>query len=103
MTNDTINTQIAKQFIKLEQVEAVLLAGSRTANTTDRHSDYDFYIYTSEDIDPSVREGIAAGYASSLERVASSTTPPIRALAITRTNPRKLTARMASRPTPSEP
>lgn len=63
MKNDTIESRIAREFARLEQVEAVLLAGSRTANTTDRHSDYDFYIYTTAVIDPVVRDGIAACFA----------------------------------------
>jgi len=67
MKNNKIETLIAKEFNKLEHVEAVLLAGSRVVNNTDADSDYDMYMYTTKEIDPAEREAIAKMFADYYE------------------------------------
>ena len=53
--------RIARRFAVLPQVEAVALAGSRTAEFADGDSDVDLYVYVTEDIPLDVRAEIAAG------------------------------------------
>jgi signal transduction histidine kinase len=42
--------QLAASFGELESVMAVVLAGSRSANSSDAQSDFDLYVYTSAEI-----------------------------------------------------
>jgi hypothetical protein len=59
MTNRKIESRIAEEFNGLEEVEAMLLGGSRAAHNLDKDSDYDFYVYLIKEIDPAIREYIA--------------------------------------------
>jgi predicted nucleotidyltransferase len=47
--------QIAEQFRQFESVKAVALAGSRAAGANDADSDYDFYVYSEQEIAPAFR------------------------------------------------
>lgn len=58
---------IKENFSKLLEVEAIVLAGSRTINTEDEFSDYDFYIYTNEEISISKREEIIAKFSDNTQ------------------------------------
>lgn len=53
--------RVAERFASLPQVEAVVLAGSRTSEFPDEDSDVDLYVYVTEDIPLNVRAEIAAG------------------------------------------
>lgn len=46
--NNVLN--LVNEFSKLEQVEGILLAGSHATKTNDNNSDYDIYIYTTNEI-----------------------------------------------------
>lgn len=64
--NSTARAQtIAARFGELPQVEAVVLAGSQTANLSDTHSDLDIYIYAEQEIPLEIRTGIARNFADS--------------------------------------
>ncbi|WP_299014079.1 DUF4037 domain-containing protein [uncultured Photobacterium sp.] len=54
-------------FAQLEQVDAILLAGSKVANSDDALSDYDVYIYTNDEIPLEVRKEITERYCSYIE------------------------------------
>lgn len=58
---------ITKKFSALPQVEAVTLAGSRTAGAADAKSDFDLYVYLTAEIPLDVRRGIAATFAERIE------------------------------------
>ncbi|OQA23575.1 MAG: hypothetical protein BWY63_00132 [Chloroflexi bacterium ADurb.Bin360] len=58
---------IAERFSALDTVTAVVLAGSRTVATTDASSDYDLYVYATEEIDPEARRELALAFADCLE------------------------------------
>lgn len=59
--------EMVKSFSKLEQVDAILLAGSRAVQADDELSDYDVYIYTSDEIPVEVRKEITDQYCSYME------------------------------------
>jgi len=50
--------KIVEQFETLDIVEAIALGGSNTAGSIDRHSDIDLYIYATQVIPLSTRQGI---------------------------------------------
>jgi predicted nucleotidyltransferase len=50
--------EIASRFSELEHVEAVVLAGSAAAGTSDSKSDYDFYVYSRQPVDMAFRDGL---------------------------------------------
>src|SRR5215469_8870941 len=52
---------VAREFASLPQVEAVAMAGSRTAEFADADSDVDLYVYVTEDIPLGERSRITAG------------------------------------------
>lgn len=56
-----------RSFSALDEVEAILLAGSRATNTDDDLSDYDVYIYVNTEIPLSIREEITATYCRQME------------------------------------
>ncbi|MDF2821001.1 MAG: hypothetical protein K0R15_1442 [Clostridiales bacterium] len=58
---------IIEEFSKLPEVEGITLGGSRGSNTAMADSDYDVYIYTTEDIDISVRRLILEKYCGHME------------------------------------
>lgn len=51
----------------LPQVEAIALGGSRANGVFDEKSDYDVYVYVTDNIDNGVRENILAPYCSQME------------------------------------
>lgn len=55
------------EFTKLEEVESILLAGSRATNRVDENSDYDIYIYTNKEIAIDKRKSITDTYCSYME------------------------------------
>ncbi|MCX7923222.1 MAG: DUF4037 domain-containing protein [Clostridia bacterium] len=57
-SEDKVLNALVERFAALEEVEAILLAGSRTTNTQDKNSDYDLYMYTTKDIEVAKREKI---------------------------------------------
>jgi GNAT superfamily N-acetyltransferase/predicted nucleotidyltransferase len=58
---------IARQYGALPQVEAVALAGSHIAGTTDDRSDIDLYVYSRAEISIDARAAIATAQAASAE------------------------------------
>lgn len=54
-------------FSKLQEVEGILLGGSRAAKTNDVNSDYDIYIYTSKEISVTNRKIITDKFCSYME------------------------------------
>ncbi len=58
---------IAQKFGELPQVEAVALAGSRTADVADAKSDFDLYVYTTAEIPAAIRQNLAAHFAERVE------------------------------------
>lgn len=65
--NETPFTTLISAFSQLEQVEAILLAGSRGANTADALSDYDVYVYVTAEIPVAQRQAITDRTCSSME------------------------------------
>lgn len=59
--------EMMRGFSTLTEVEAILLAGSRAANTDDALSDYDVYIYVNAEITLETREEITAKYCTYME------------------------------------
>ena len=47
---------IINEFQQIENVKAISLAGSRAANSSDKTSDYDIYVYSDTEIDIQKRE-----------------------------------------------
>lgn len=65
MDNDII--KMLDEFTKIETVEGIMLAGSRSVKTNDKFSDYDIYIYVDEEIPVTKRKGIIDKYCSYME------------------------------------
>lgn len=59
--------EMMRSFSALPEVEAILLAGSRAANTDDNLSDYDVYIYVNAEIPLAKREAITTEYCRYME------------------------------------
>ena len=59
--------EIINGFSVLDEVEAILLAGSRVTNTSDSLSDYDVYIYVNSEIPLDTREKLLGRHCSYLE------------------------------------
>ncbi len=59
--------EIINGFSVLNEVEAILLAGSRVTNTSDSLSDYDVYIYVNSEIPLDTREKLLVRHCSYLE------------------------------------
>ena len=59
--------QLFKEFAQLDQVEAIVLGGSRTGQHFDKDSDYDVYIYLTDSIAPLTRRDILSKYCSYME------------------------------------
>ena len=51
--------RVALRYAKLAPVEAVVLSGSRTSESSDPHSDIDLYVYTDEPLPLEVRRKVA--------------------------------------------
>lgn len=63
----TLIETIAQKLSALPQVEAVALAGSRTAQTDDAKSDFDLYIYAVSEIPLAARRQLAEHFAERIE------------------------------------
>ena len=50
--------QLVNDFSQCAEVDAILLAGSRAANSADEHSDYDLYVYVEREIPVATRQAI---------------------------------------------
>src|SRR5215472_2347385 len=59
--------EIASQFLELEYVEAVVLAGSAAAGTSDSQSDYDLYVYSRYPVNVAFRENLLRARAQRLD------------------------------------
>jgi len=59
--------QLFKEFAQLDQVEAIVLGGSRAGQHFDKDSDYDVYIYLTGSIAPLTRRDILSKYCSYME------------------------------------
>ena len=59
--------ELASQMSRLDHVEAVILGGSVSTGLLDERSDCDFYVYTREAVEPSLREAILKPRAARLE------------------------------------
>ena len=64
---DDVLTMLVNSLAKLEQVEAIALAGSHSVQMNDSLSDYDLYIYVKEMIPVEVRAEITQQYCSYIE------------------------------------
>lgn len=58
---------IVKEFEKLEEVEAMMLGGSRAKGKFDEKSDYDLYVYLNSPLSESKRRNILDRYCSYME------------------------------------
>jgi len=63
----TIVEIIAQKFGAMPQVEAVALAGSRSAEVSDEKSDFDLYVYATAEIPLHTRQNLAAQFAERVE------------------------------------
>ena len=59
--------KIFDEFSHILQVEAIALGGSRATGRNDEKSDYDVYVYLSDNVDESIRRGILEKYCSYME------------------------------------
>ena len=59
--------ELFKEFAQLDQVEAIVLGGSRAGQHFDKDSDYDVYIYLTDSIAPMTRRDILSKYCSYME------------------------------------
>lgn len=64
---DSNLTSMLDEFTQLNEVEGILLAGSRAVKTNDKFSDYDVYIYVDEEIAVDKRKEITDKYCSYME------------------------------------
>lgn len=59
--------EFIQELSQCEEVEAILLAGSKAAKTDDAGSDYDVYVYITREIPVAIRKAIADKYCSFME------------------------------------
>lgn len=59
--------KLFKELSELPQVEAIALGGSRSGTEYDEKSDYDVYLYCTEDIGAEIRRNILSKYCSYIE------------------------------------
>ena len=59
--------QILNEYKKFNQVKAIAIGGSTSANTSDKSSDIDVYIFTDSDIEVNLREELIKKYSSKYE------------------------------------
>ena len=76
--------EIASQFSELEYVEAVVLAGSAAAGTSDSQSDYDLYVYSRHPVNVAFRKKLLRPRAKGLICTAPSGKTKMRGLSQTR-------------------
>ena len=64
----TINVnELFEELGSLSQVEAIALGGSRATGRNDEKSDYDVYVYLSDNVDESIRKNILEKYCKYME------------------------------------
>lgn len=59
--------KLFEELSSLPQVEAIALGGSRAGNTYDENSDYDVYLYCTDNIDEAVRKRLLSEFCSYTE------------------------------------
>lgn len=59
--------KLFEELAQLEQVEAVVLGGSRAGEQYDQDSDYDVYVYLKDSIAPEIRRKLLSKYCSYME------------------------------------
>lgn len=59
--------ELYDKFNELEQVEALVLGGSRASGNNDEKSDYDLYVYFNDHIEDEVREAILFEFCDTME------------------------------------
>lgn len=59
--------KLFEELAQLEQVEAVVLGGSRAGEQYDQDSDYDVYVYLKDSIAPEIRRNLLGKYCSYME------------------------------------
>lgn len=59
--------QILDEYKKFNQVKAIAIGGSTSANTSDRSSDIDIYVFVESDIEVKLREELIKKYSSKYE------------------------------------
>ena len=59
--------KLFEELAQLEQVEAVVLGGSRAGEQYDQDSDYDVYVYLKAPISPEIRQKLLSKYCSYME------------------------------------
>ncbi len=59
--------ELFEELSKLDRVEAIALGGSRATEKSDERSDYDVYVYWTEEVPDEVREKILQKYCSRME------------------------------------
>lgn len=67
INNDNFLKMFVADFSQINQVEAILLGGSLSVDSNDSFSDYDLYIYSSQEITTEIRTEIAERYADRIE------------------------------------
>ena len=59
--------KLFEELAQLDQVEAVVLGGSRAGEYYDQDSDYDVYVYLKAQIAPKIRKTLLSKYCSYME------------------------------------
>lgn len=59
--------KLLEEFKKIEEIEAIAIGGSRATNNYDQKSDYDIYLYTTDNISIDVRRNILSKYCKYME------------------------------------
>lgn len=59
--------KIMQAFKNREEVDAILLGGSRAGQVFDENSDYDFYVYLNTDLEENIRKSILKDFARYME------------------------------------
>ena len=62
-----MNEQLVKDLMACEEVEALVLGGSRATGTFDKTSDYDFYVYLNQEFTEEKRRQVIDKYVSYME------------------------------------
>lgn len=66
MENIEIN-DFLNEFSNINRIQAIVLGGSRATECSDNKSDYDFYIYSENEINPEIRYKILSKYCEFFE------------------------------------
>lgn len=64
---NTVLKEVLEKYINLEEVQAIAIGGSTTAQTSDNNSDIDIYIFSKTDIPIDIRENIIKPISSKYE------------------------------------